>query len=104
MINSKIRNVNLDVLLDAVLTLNNQDEAYQFFEDLCTASELTAMAQRYRVARMLRDRCTCKQIVQQTGSSTATIARVNRSLNYGTGGYDMVMNRIEKVESADGAE
>lgn len=92
------------MLLDAVLTLKTRDEAYLLFEDLCTVAELTAMSQRYRVARMLREKQTCQQIVRKTGSSTATIARVNRCLNYGTGGYDMVIDRREELEEADGAQ
>lgn len=92
------------MLLDAVLSLNTREEAYCFFEDLCTVAELAAMSQRYRVARMLRKKHTCQQIVRKTGSSTATIARVNRCLNYGNGGYDMVMDRREEVEEADGAQ
>lgn len=101
---SKIKSADLDRLFDAVLTLETREEAYQFFEDLCTAAELTAMAQRYRLAGMLRNKVTHQQIVEQTGSSTATVARVSRCLNHGAGGYALVMDRREKVERTDGAQ
>lgn len=95
---------DLDRLLDAVLTLETREEAYQFFEDLCTGPELAAMARRYRLAGLLRNKVTHQQIVEQTGSSTATVARVSRCLNHGTGGYALVMNRREEVEKTDGSE
>lgn len=104
MADSKIRSTDLDRLFDAVLTLENREEAYQFFEDLCTVPELTAMAQRYRLAGMLRNKVTHQRIVEQTGSSTATVARVSRCLNQGTGGYKLVMDRREGVERTNGAE
>ena len=104
MTESKIQNTDLDALLDAVLTLKTRGEAYQFFEDLCTGAELQAMAQRFRLAGKLRHKVTHQKIVEQTGSSTATVARVSRCLNHGAGGYALVMDRTEKVERTDGAE
>lgn len=104
MADSKNRSADLDRLFDAVLTLENREEAYRFFEDLCTGPELTAMAQRYRLAGMLRNKVTHEQIVKQTGSSTATVARVSRCLNHGAGGYALVLDRREGVERTDGAE
>jgi len=83
-------------LFDAVLCLESREECYQFFEDVCTVNELQALAQRFEVACMLRESRTYLDIADKTGASTATISRVNRSLNYGNGGYDMVLERMEK--------
>ena len=81
---------------DAVLSLENKEECYKFFEDVCTIKELTAIAQRLEVAKMLRDERTYLDIAKETGASTATISRVNRSLNYGNDGLDMVLDRMDK--------
>ena len=81
---------------DAVLALENKEECYKFFEDVCTVKELSAIAQRLEVAKMLREERTYLDIAKETGASTATISRVNRSLNYGSEGFDMVLNRINK--------
>lgn len=93
MYQSKLQSKELDDLFRAVLSLETEEECYKFFEDLLTVSELSAVGQRYKVARMLREKTTCHVIAEKTGASTATISRVNRSLNYGTGGYDMVIER-----------
>ena len=90
----KIRTEEVDHLLEAILTLQNKDECYQFFEDVCTVNELLSLAQRYEVAQMLRNKNTYLEIAEKTGASTATISRVNRSLNYGNDGYDMVFKRL----------
>ena len=79
----KIRTEEVDHLFEAILTLQNKDECYQFFEDVCTVNELLSLAQRYEVAQMLRNKNTYLEIAEKTGASTATISRVNRSLNYG---------------------
>ncbi len=92
--NSKIHVPEVDMFLDAVLTLENKEEAYAFFEDICTVNELLAIAQRYEVARMLRDKRTYLDISEKTGASTATISRVNRSLNFGNDGYDLTFKRL----------
>lgn len=81
---------------DAVLSLENKEECYQFFEDVCTIKELTAIAQRVEVAKMLREERTYLDIGMETGASTATISRVNRSLNYGNAGFDMVLKRMNE--------
>ncbi len=94
--NSKIKDHNLDQLFEAILTLENVDECYAFFEDLCTVPELKAMSQRYVVATMLNDKRVYSDIVSETGASTATISRVNRSLIYGCDGYEMVFERLKK--------
>ena len=85
-------------LMEAILTLDNVEECQAFFEDLCTANELLSLAQRFEVARMLMDHVTYHEIAEKTGASTATISRVNRSLNYGMDGYELVINRL----SSDG--
>ena len=97
--NEKLKDANVDLLFQAVLTLNNLEECYAFFEDLCTISELKAMSQRLCVARMLKEHKVYSEIVEKTGASTATISRVNRCLLYGTDGYEMALARIEKNES-----
>ena len=93
---SKIRSEELDRLFEAILSMESLDECYRFFEDICTISELQAIAQRLEVARLLREKVTYQQISRQTGASTATIIRVNRCVVYGTGGYDIALNRMKK--------
>lgn len=92
----KLRNQNLELLFQAVLTLETPQDCARFFEDLCTVPELKAMSQRLEVAKMLRKRQVYSDIVAETGASTATISRVNRSLNYGKDGYNMVFRRLEQ--------
>ena len=96
--NEKIRTEAVDQLLEGILSLENREEAYAFFEDICTINELLALAQRFEVAEMLRDGKTYLDIAEKTGASTATISRVNRVLNYGNDGFDMVMKRIKTEE------
>lgn len=93
--NKKIKTEAVDRLFDAVLLLNNKEECYSFFEDLCTVNELLSLSQRFEVAAMLRRRKTYLEIAEQTGASTATISRVNRSLNYGSDGYEMIFDRMD---------
>lgn len=94
--NKKIRTDAVDHLFDAILCLENKEECYNFFEDLCTVNELLSLSQRFEVATMLRERRTYLEIAEKTGASTATISRVNRSLNYGTDGYELVFKRMEE--------
>ena len=91
----KIRTEAVDHFFDSILSLENKEECYQFFEDVCTVNELPSLSQRYEVARMLRAQKTYLDIAEKTGASTATISRVNRSLNYGNDGYDMVFARTK---------
>ena len=93
--NQKIKTDAVDRLFDAVLCLNTREECYNFFEDLCTVNELLSLSQRFEVASMLKDKRTYLEIADKTGASTATISRVNRSLNYGNDGYDMVFERLK---------
>ena len=90
----KIRTEAVDYLFDAVLSLKSKEECYLFFEDICTINELLSLSQRLEVAKMLREQKTYLDIAEKTGASTATISRVNRSLNYGNHGYDLVFDRI----------
>lgn len=96
MYHSKLKSKELDALFEAILSLKSEEECYLFFEDLCTVAELSAISQRYKVAQMLKNKTTCHAIAEKTGASTATISRVNRCLNYGTGGYRLVLDRNEK--------
>ena len=92
----KIHTEAVDSLFDAVLSLKNREECYQFFEDVCTVNEILSLSQRFEVAKMLKEKKTYLEISEKTGASTATISSVNRSLNYGNDGYDMVFERISK--------
>ena len=96
MMADKLRTENVKDLFEAILTLQNVDECYAFFEDVCTVNELQSIAQRFEVAAMLRQKNTYLEIAQKTGASTATISRVNRSLNFGSDGYEMVFERINE--------
>ena len=93
-----IRTEAVDHLFSAILSLENKEECYTFFQDVCTINELLSLSQRFEVAKMLREKRTYLEIAEKTGASTATISRVNRSLNYGCDGYDMVFARLEKKE------
>ncbi|MDD4602058.1 hypothetical protein SDC9_11317 [bioreactor metagenome] len=93
--NPKLKDALTDQLANAILLLNNEEECYQFFEDICTISEIKAMAQRLEVARMLKVGHTYDDIVARTGASTATISRVKRCLHYGADGYKIILERLE---------
>ena len=86
----------LDWLFDGILKLKTREECYAFFEDLCTMNELLSMAQRLEVAKMLVEHRTYIDIADQTGASTATISRINRTLNYGNDGYELVLDRMKE--------
>ena len=91
-----IKNDMTDRLFEAILTLKSVDECYKFFEDVCTIKEIKAISQRLEVARMLTEKHLYSKIVAETGASTATISRVNRSLMYGSEGYEIVFDRLGK--------
>ena len=100
--NSKIKDESVDFLFQAVLSLKTPEECYAFFEDLCTVPEIKAMSQRLLVAHMLSTKQNYQHIVHITHASTATISRVNRSLNYGCDGYKLVFDRLnEQAPLAD---
>lgn len=92
--NSKLKTEPVEHLFDAILTLETKEDCYRFFEDVCTIKELLAMAQRYEVARLLDEKVTYLEIQKETGASTATISRVNRSLSYGEDGYELAFERL----------
>ena len=99
-----IKNVHTEAvnhLFDAIRSLENKEECYRFFEDVCTVNELLSLSQRYEVARMLRAQKTYLDIAEKSGASTATISRVNRSLNYGNDGYDMVFERVSVDDDSE---
>jgi TrpR-related protein YerC/YecD len=93
-----LRGPGIDRLFDAILLLENREECYRFFEDICTVGEIQAMAQRLQVAEMLKAGRTYTDIAQITGASTATISRVKRFLNYGANGYNMILERLAKKD------
>lgn len=91
----KLRGKQLDQFFDAILSLESRDECYKFFDDVATMNEILAFTQRTNVAKMLRDGHTYNEIEQETKASTATISRVRRCLDYGSGGYEIVLDRIK---------
>lgn len=100
----KLRGKELDQLFNAILSLQDLEECYRFFDDLCTVNEIQSLAQRLEVARMLREGKTYHTIETETGASTATISRVKRCLNYGNDAYEMTLERIKKTEPATSEE
>ena len=96
--NKKIKTPAVDHLFEAILQLQSKEECYNFFEDLCTVNELLSLSQRFEVAAMLRSKKTYLDIAEKTGASTATISRVNRSLNYGSDGYELIFRRLEQSD------
>ncbi len=96
--NTRTKHEHNRALYEAILSLKTTDECIDFLEDLCTMSELTAMEQRYQVAKALHDGKIYNEILAETGASSATISRVNRSLQYGKGGYDLVFSRLEEKD------
>ena len=99
--NQRIKTESVDHLFDAILTLESREECYRFFEDVCTINELLSLSQRLEVAKMLRAQKTYIDIADKTGASTATISRVNRTLQYGSEGYDIVLGRLADTEKSD---
>ena len=94
--NKKIRTSAVETLFEAIIQLKSVDECFDFFEDLATINEILSLSQRFEVPRMLRQHKTYLEIAEKTGASTATISRVNRSLNYGNDGYDLAIQRIQE--------
>lgn len=93
-----VENQSIDELYKAIISLQSVEECYDFFEDLCTVNEILSMAQRYHVALMLRNGVTYHDIADETGASSATISRVNKSYNYGAGGYKKIIERVAAKE------
>ena len=92
--NSRLKSEQTDALFEAILTLDTMDDCYRFFEDICTIKEIQAIAQRLEVAKQLRENKTYNEIEAETGASTATISRINRSLNYGADGYTLIFRKL----------
>lgn len=95
----KFRSESIDRLFDTILNLSTREECYAYFEDLCTVKELQDMAQRLDTAILLSQGQSYQQITQQVAVSTATIGRVSKCLNYGTGGYRMAIESLEEKEA-----
>ena len=93
----RIKDQHCEEMYEAILSLQTVEECKKFLEDLCTVNELQAMEQRYQVASYLHEGMIYSDILQRTGASSATISRVNRSLQYGAGGYDVVFERLGKT-------
>lgn len=93
---SKFKNTEVDDLFKAILSLENEEECYRFFEDLFTINELHSISQRLQVAKMLSEHKKYNEIEELTKASTATISRVNKCLNYGADGYKMVLAKLNK--------
>ena len=96
MFEPKVRTEQTDLLMKAVLELGSEEDAYRFFEDICTIAELKSIAQRLEVAELLRKKVTYQEIAKRTGASSATISRVNRALLYGAEGYEKVLDALEQ--------
>ena len=99
MYESRIKNSQTDMLVKALISLENEEECYRLMEDLLTMREIRDLSQRLEVAGLLREKVTYNEIVERTGVSTATIGRVNRALTYGTGGYEMILDRLKEEEN-----
>jgi len=95
MYQSKLESEQVDLLCDALVSVQSREMAYRLLDDLCTIAEVQALSQRIAVARMLRGGATYQEIVRQTGASTATISRVNRCLQYGAEGYLQTLDRLD---------
>ena len=98
---NKLHNETVDNLFKAILSLNSVEECYKFFEDACTIKEVLEIAQRLIAAQMITDGVNYAVISKETGMSTATISRVNRCLEYGNGGYAMILERLAKIRNED---
>ena len=94
--NDKLKNEGTMLLFEAMLSLKNTDECMDLFDDLCTVAEIKAMSQRLEVAFLLKSGLSYNDVAKQTGASSATISRVNRCLNYGSNGYNTVIERLKK--------
>ncbi len=90
----------MDQLFQGIVSLRSVEECYVFFEDICTVSELLAIAQRLEVARLLSEDTKYQEICEKTGASSATVSRVGRALHYGEDGYAMVLERLKHIQKA----
>ena len=97
---SKFKRDDIDALFEAILSLEDEEDCYRFFEDLCTVNEIHAIAQRWQVAKLLAEKKTYSEIEEITKASTATISRINKCLVYGADGYRRVLERLKENEDA----
>lgn len=95
---TRLKSPGVDDLFNTILKIDNLENCYRFFEDLCTVKEIHAMSQRFEVARLLLRKKTYSEIEEATGASTATISRINRTLQYGANGYQRVLALVEEKE------
>jgi TrpR-related protein YerC/YecD len=95
-----IKSGHTDYLFEAIMSLENREEFYRFFDDLCTVAEIEDMSKRLQAAKMLRSGEVYSEISAKTGQSTATISRVNRCLKYGSDGYNIVLDRLESADKS----
>jgi len=93
---TKLKNKETDDLFEAIISIKDIDDCYRFFEDLCTVKEIRAMSQRFEVAKLLMKKKTYSEIEETTGASTATISRINRTLQFGADGYSTVLSKMEE--------
>ena len=95
----KVHTPETEKLMKGILCLETVEECYAFFEDLCTVNEILSLGQRFEVANMLREHRTYNEVAESTGASTATISRVNRVLNGGTGMLEKALDRLEESKA-----
>ncbi|MFV0516887.1 MAG: YerC/YecD family TrpR-related protein [Aminipila sp.] len=93
---SKFKREDIDELFKAILTLQDEEDCYRFFEDICTINEIHAIAQRLQVAKLLSQKKTYSEIEEATKASTATISRINKCLVYGAEGYQRILARLDE--------
>ena len=98
MFTPRVQNAQTDLLVQAMLSLDSEEEAYRFFEDVCTIAEFKSISQRLEVAVLLRQGVTYQEIVKRTGASSTTISRVNRALLYGADGYQRVLDKLDEKQ------
>jgi TrpR-related protein YerC/YecD len=92
----KVKNSEIDELFQAILHLENMEECYRFFDDLCTVNELEAFGQRLKVAKMISEGKTYHEIEEITGVSAATISKISKSISYGPGGYKLIIEKLKR--------
>jgi len=97
----KIRKPEVDELFEAIMALENLDEFYRFFQDLCTVTEIQTMAQRFKAAQLLYNGAKYEEVVEETGMSSATISRIKRFLNYGSDGYLVAIEKLKEDDQTD---
>jgi len=95
---SKFKSAVSDELFRAILALEDEEDCYRFFEDICTINEIHAIAQRWQVANLLSEKKTYSEIEEITNASTATISRINKCLIYGAEGYQRILARLKEQD------